>query len=121
MIFNIASANEPVKGIIVTYEEAETCYMLENVPTIKYESVDGVLHAVLYLEGVTEPVQSVAIADGRSLIVAFGEHVPTAVNGSVADKTTIIKLNGKIVVNGGKLIIISKDGKKYSIGGEEIK
>ena len=112
----MANAQETVNGIIVTYDGAETSYMLEQVPSIKCETVEGVQYAVLSLKDVAEPVLRVAVADGKSLEVVFGEYVPTGI-----ETVTITERNGKKFINGGKLIIIAKDGKKYDTTGVEIK
>lgn len=117
----VASAAEPVKGIIATYDGATTSYKLSDMPIVKYETVGGVQHAVLYLQGVTYPVLSVAIAKGKKLTVAYSEYQPTGIDNVASDKVTITERNGKKVINGGKLIIISKDGKMYDAAGIEIK
>lgn len=116
----VASAAEPVKGIIATYDGAMTSYKLSDMPIVKYETVGGVQHAVLYLQGVTYPVLSVALAKGKKLTVAYGEYQSTGIDNVAADKVTITERNGKKVINGGKLIIISKDGKMYDAAGIEI-
>ena len=121
---SIASAEEPVQGIIATYEGAETSYKLEDMPTVKYETVEGVQHAVLYLKDQAEPVLSVALAEGKTLVVAYGEYIPptpTAIEGVATDKVTITEQGGKKLIRGGKLIIIGKDGKMYNAAGIEIK
>ncbi len=117
-----AAAEEPVKGIIATYDGAETSYKLEDVPTVKYETVEGVNHAVLYLKDQAEPVLSVALAEGKTLVVAYGEYdpTPTAIEGAATDKAVINERNGKKFIQGGKLIIIGKDGKMYNAAGVEI-
>lgn len=48
---SIASAEEPVQGIIATYDGSDTSYKLEDMPTVKYETVEGVQYALLILEG----------------------------------------------------------------------
>lgn len=116
----IASAEESVQGIIATYEGSKTSYKLEDMPTVKYETVEGVQHAVLYLKDQTEPVLSVALAEGKTLVVAYGEYA-TAIEGIATDKATITERNGKKFIQGGKLIIIGKDGKMYDAAGVEIK
>ena len=117
----IASAEEPVQGIIATYDGAETSYKLEDMPTVKYETVEGVQNAVLYLKDQAEPVLKIALAEGKTLVVAYGEYnpTPTAIEG-VTDKVSITERNGKKFINGGKLIIIGKDGKMYDAAGIEI-
>lgn len=118
---SIASAEEPVQGIIATYEGSETSYKLEDMPTVKYETVEGVQNAVLYLKDQTEPVLSVALAEGKTLVIVYGEYNPTAnaIEG-VIDKVSITERNGKKFIQGGKLIIIGKDGKMYDAAGIEI-
>ncbi|MCQ2259495.1 MAG: hypothetical protein MJZ41_16145 [Bacteroidaceae bacterium] len=118
---SIASADEPVQGIIATYEGSETSYKLEDMPTVKYETIEGVNHAVLYLKDQAEPVLSVALAEGKTLIITYGEYVPSAIEGVATDKVTIIEQGGKKFIQGGKLIIIGKDGKKYNAAGNLLK
>ena len=119
---SIASAQEPVQGIIATYEGSETSYKLEDMPTVKYETVEGVQNAVLYLKDQAEPILKVALAEGKTLVIAYGEYnpTPTAIEGVATDKVTITERNGKKFINGGKLIIIGKDGKMYDAAGIEI-
>lgn len=117
---SIASADEPIKGIIATYEGSETSYKLEDIPTVKYETVEGVQHAVLYLKDQAEPVLSVALAEGKTLIITYGEYVPAGIDGIASDKAVITERNGKKFIQGGKLIIIGKDGKMYNAAGVEI-
>lgn len=119
--FGMASAEEPIKGIIATYEGSDTSYKLEDVPTVKYETVEGVQHAVLYLKDQAEPVLSVALANGKTLEVVYGEFTATAIEGVSVDKATITERNGKKLIQGGKLIIIDKNGKMYNAAGVEIK
>lgn len=118
--FNIASAVDPVKGIIATYEGAETSYKLEDVPTVKYDNEGGVRYALIYLNGDTSPVLRVALADSP-LVITYGEYKSTDIEGVEAEKVTITENAGKKIIRGGKLIIIGKDGKKYNAAGVEIK
>ena len=118
---SIASAEEPVQGIIVTYEGSETSYKLVDMPAVKYETVEGVQNAVLYLKDQAEPVLSVALAEGKKLTIAYGEYVPTGIKGVASDKVTVTEQGGKKFIRGGKLIIIGKDGKMYDAAGIEIK
>lgn len=118
--FSMASAGEPVNGIIATYDGADTSYKLEDVPTVKYLDVEGEKYAVLYLKDQAEPVLSVILAQGKTLTIAYGEYVPTGINGVATDKVTITERNGKKFIQGGKLIIIGKDGKMYNAAGVEI-
>lgn len=116
----IASADEPVSGIIATYEGAATSYKLSDVPTVKYETVEGVRHAVLYLQGIAQPVLSLPLADDKELIVTYGEYDPTAIESVAGDKVAITERNGRKLIQGGKLIIIGKDGRKYNTAGIEL-
>lgn len=119
---SIASAEEPIQGIIATYEGSETSYKLEDMPTVKYKTVEGVQNAVLYLKDQAEPVLSVALAEGKTLVVTYGEYVPptpTAID-DVTDKVTITEQHGKKIIRGGKLIIIAKDGRMFNAAGVEI-
>lgn len=116
----IACADEPIKGIIVTYDGAETSYKLEEIPTVKYEMVGSVNHAVLYLKDKAEPVLSVALAKGKSLKVIYGEYIPSAIYDVNASKAVIIEKEGKKYIHGGKLIIIGKDNQYYNVKGEKI-
>ena len=120
--FSIASAEEPIQGIIATYDGSETSYKLEDMPTVKYEVVEGVNHAVLYLKDQAQPILSVALAEGKTLIVTYGEYnpTPTAID-DVTDKVTITEQHGKKIIRGGKLIIIAKDGRMFNAAGIEIK
>ena len=119
---SMASAEEPIQGIIATYDGSETCYKLEDMPTVMYEVVDGVNHAVLYLKNQGDPVLSVPLAEGKTLVVTYGEYVPptpTAID-DVTDKVTITEQHGKKIIRGGKLIIIAKDGRMFNAAGIEI-
>lgn len=120
----MANAQETVNGIIVTFDGAETSYKLEEVPTIKYETVEGVEHAVFYLKDVEEPVLTVPLAEGKKITVIYGEYVPptpTGIDNVAADKAHITVQNGKKLIKGGKIVIIAKDGKMYDAAGLEIK
>lgn len=119
---SIASAEDVVKGIIATYDGSDTSYKLMDMPTVKYETVGDVKHAVLYLKDLAEPVLNVALAEGKTFVIAYGEYdpTPTAIEGVATDKVTITECNGKKFFNGGKLIIIGKDGKMYDAAGIEI-
>ena len=117
----IASAEEPVQGIIATYDGAETSYKLEDMPTVKYLDVEGEKYAVLYLKDQAEPVLSVILAQGKTLTIAYGEYVPTGIDGVASNKAVITERNGKKFINGGKLIIIGKDGKMYDAAGTLVK
>ena len=118
----VASAQEPVKGIIATYDGSDTSYKLEDMPIVKYETEDGVKHAVIYLKYLAEPVLRVVLSEDEQFIVTYGEYVPTssAIEDAEQDKAVITQRNGRKIIKGGKLIIISKDGKMYDLSGVEI-
>ena len=116
----LASATEPVRGIIATYDGAETSYKLSDVPTVRYESIEGVHHAVLYVKDNATPVLSVPLAEGKTLTIVYGEYVPSAIDAPEADRATIINQGGKKFIKGGKLIIVGKDGRMYNAAGIEI-
>ena len=118
---SFASAEEPVQGIIVSYEGSETSYKLEDMPTVKCETIEGVQYAVLYLKDNPDPVLSVVLAEGKKLTVAYGEYASTGIGGVKSDKVTITERNGKKFFNGGKIIVIARDGKMYNAAGVEIK
>lgn len=111
-------SDEPIKGVIATYDGADASYKLEEVPTVKYETQDGVKHAVLYLKGVSEPVLRVALADGKKLEVFYCEH-STGVG--EAGRVRIEEKGGRKYVRGGRLVIIDRSGRKYDASGVEIK
>lgn len=117
---SMACADDPVQGIIATYEGSTTSYKLESMPTVKYETVEDVQYAVLYLKDQAEPVLSVALSEGKKLTIAYGEYTPTGISNVVADKVHITVRNGKKLINGGKLIIIDKDGKMYDATGAQL-
>lgn len=119
--FGVANADEPVKGLFVTGNGWDTSYKLVDLPTIKYETVKGVNHAVLYLKKQAEPVLRLALADGKTLTITYGEYVPPVPNGLASEKVVITEQGGKKFIQGGKLIIIGKDGKRYNAAGVEIK
>ena len=116
----LASATEPVQGIIATYDGAETSYKLSDVPTVRYETIQGVPNAVLYVKDNATPVLSVPLAEGKTLTIVYGEYVPSAIDAPEADRATIINQGGKKFIKGGKLIIVGKDGRMYNAAGVEI-
>lgn len=107
-------------GIIVTYQGAETSYMFDEMPVVKYSDYSGEQYADLYVNGSGSPVATFSL-HGEKLIVTYSEYEPTSIDGVTADKAVITERNGKKYVQGGRLIIVSKDGKKYDINGTEIK
>ena len=116
----LAGATEAVKGIIATYNGAETSYKLSDVPTVRYETIEGVHHAVLYVKDKAEPVLRVAIAEGKTLTIVYGEYDASNIDAPEADRATIVEQGGRKVVKGGKLIIVGKDGRMYNAAGIEI-
>lgn len=106
-------------GIIVTYQGAETSYRFDEMPTVKYTGEDTNQSAALYIKGSGSPVATFPL-HGKKLIVTYSEY-STSIDGVTADKAVITERNGKKIVQGGRLIIVSKDGRKYDINGTEIK
>lgn len=107
-------------GIIVTYQGAETSYRFDDMPSVKYTGEGDNQSAALYVKGNDAPVATFPL-HGRKLVVTYSEYLPTSIDGVPADKAVITERNGKKIVQGGKLIIVSKDDKKYDINGTEIK
>lgn len=121
IIVHLQDAPVNYNGIIATYEGAETSYLLSTFPIVKYTVVEEVQHAQLFIEGEEEPVADFVLAEGKSLVVAFGEYVaPTGIN-AASDKATITTRAGKTLVKGGRLIIIDKNGMKYDATGAQVK
>lgn len=121
IIVHLQDAPVSYNGIIATYEGAETSYLLSTFPTVKYTEVEDVQHALLFIEGSEEPVADFVLEEGKSLVVAFGEYkVPEGIN-AASDKATITTRAGKTLVNGGRLIIIDKNGMKYDATGVQVK
>ncbi len=118
----MAFADESVMGIFATFDGSEVSYKLADVPIVKYDSVGDVQNAVLYLKDVAEPVLRVALTDGVQLTIVYGEyHSSTDIGNAKPDKAHITEQNGKKIIQGGKLIIIDKDGKMYNAEGIIIK
>lgn len=121
--YTVLEPEPPVNynGIIATYEGAETSYLLSTFPIVKYTVVEEVQHAQLFIEGEEEAVADFVLAEGKSLVVAFGEYEePTGIN-AASDKATITTRAGKTLVKGGRLIIIDKNGMKYDATGVQVK
>lgn len=122
IIVHLQDAPVNYNGVIATYEGAETSYLLSTFPTVKYTVVEEVQHAQLFIEGEEEPVADFVLAEGKSLVVAFGEYENTVGIGGVAnDKATITRQGSKTLVKGGRLIIIDKNGMKYDATGVQVK
>lgn len=67
--FGMANAGEPVKGIVCSYAGQEAFFPLSDAPQVKYETKDGVQHAVVLVGGVEK--LSVALVDGGTLHVSY--------------------------------------------------
>lgn len=115
---SVASADGATQGIFVTYDGAKTSYKLEEVPTIKYNLVNGVQYAALYLEDSREPVLNVELIEGNVLTVVIGEFLTTGIDNIASEKAVITEKNGRKLIQGGKLIIVGKDGKLYDTAGK---
>lgn len=118
---NTTFANEPIKGCIATYEGSEVSYKLEEMPTVRYTDADGVKYAQLYVNGQENPVASFMLANGKKLFITFAEYESDDTGETDIDKVRIIDRDNRKVIQGGKIIIIAKDGKKYTKDGVEIK
>ncbi|MDO4824072.1 MAG: hypothetical protein Q4A08_07895 [Bacteroidales bacterium] len=77
-----ASANaDGYTGILVTDNEGQkTYYLFEEQPAVRYQSVDDVMNACLYVTGVTDPVVSVPLTDGAKLTVRYDDFVRVSLN-----------------------------------------
>lgn len=118
--FGFARAQKSVTGIIVTYPGAEVSYKLNDVPTVKYLDVDGETYAAIYLKDVNIPVMAIPL-HGNTLTITYGEYsIPTSIESIDAGKAQITEREGRKCIQGGKLIIIDKYGKKYSIDGRPL-
>ncbi|MCQ2239984.1 MAG: hypothetical protein MJZ73_12240 [Bacteroidaceae bacterium] len=114
-------AEDHIKGIIATYDGAETSYKLEEFPTVKYLDIEDTHYAALYLNKQTEPSLIVPLAEGKKLVITYGEYTPEEVDGITSTKASITERQGKKYIKGGKLVIVAKDGRKYDVKGEELK
>jgi len=115
-----AKGQEKVKGIMCTYEGSETTFAFTDVPTVKYATEEGVQKAQLYVTGAEDPAATFTLADSKQLVITYGEFTPTAIEGVSADKATITERDGKKYIQGGRLIIVGKDGKKHDLTGNVI-
>lgn len=121
IIVHLQDAPVSYNGIIATYEGAETSYLLSTFPIVKYTEVEDVQHAQLFIGGSEEPVADFILEEGKNLVVAFGEYqTPEGIN-AASNKATITTRAGKTLVNGGRLIIIDKNGMKYDATGAQVK
>ena len=77
-----ASANaDGYTGIVVSDNEGQkTYYLFEEQPTVKYQTVDDVVNACLYITGETSPVVSVPLTNGAKLTVRYDDFVRVSLN-----------------------------------------
>ena len=77
-----ASANaDGYTGIVVTDNGGQkTYYLFEEQPAVKYQTVDDVVNACLYVTGETSPVVSVPLTNGAKLTVRFDDFVRVSLN-----------------------------------------
>lgn len=107
-------------GIMVSNGTQSTYYLFEKKPTVKYQQVDGVMNACLYVVGEASPVVSVPLQGGAKLSVLYMQANSEDLTG--LDNVAISKPSvgdGKFLEDGN--IIIIKNGKKYNVAGQEIK
>lgn len=116
MVLGTVCAEESVWGIIATYEGSEVSYKFEDMPTVKYETVENMTYAVLYLNGVAEPVLSVALTEGHQLVMTYAEFTD-GIDDVKSDRAVISERHGHKVIQGGRLIIIDKEGRRYNAQG----
>lgn len=107
-----ALSNTLYNGIIVYTEGGEDAYLLSEMPTVTY----GKNCAILNVKG--KQVASVDLSGGKKLIVTYGEYKLSSISEASVPKGKIQKV-GKYI-QGGKLIIIGKDGILYDAVGEKI-
>ena len=81
-VADFASANaDGYTGILVTDNEGQkTYYLFEEQPAVRYQSVDDVMNACLYVTGVTDPVVSVPLTNGAKLTVRYDDFVRVSLN-----------------------------------------
>lgn len=65
----MANADEPVMGIVCSYAGQEAFFPLTDSPQVKYETKEGVQHAVVLVGGVEK--LSIALVDGGTLAVSY--------------------------------------------------
>ncbi|MCQ2076463.1 MAG: hypothetical protein MJZ20_05420 [Bacteroidaceae bacterium] len=81
-VATFASANaDEYTGILVTGNAGQkTYYLFEEQPTIKYQKVDDVMNACLFVTGEESPIVSVPLTDGAKLTVRFDDFVRVTLN-----------------------------------------
>lgn len=80
--------------------------------------MNGVQYAALYLEDSREPVLNVELIEGNVLTVVIGEFLTTGIDNIASERVVITEKNGRKLIQGGKLIIVGKDGKLYDTVGK---
>ncbi len=120
LLMTISSAYAEGDGIIVTYQGARTSYRFDEMPIVKNMEIDGEQCIAILLKNSAGPVATFPI-NGKKLIITCSEYLPTSIDGVTSDEAVIIDRDGKKYVQGGRLIIVKKDGTKYDIDGTEIK
>lgn len=113
---------EDIPGIYVTYPDAIYTYKLTSVPKVTYLTEEGVTYAVLTPNEATdyEPIAKMKLADGAQVVITYANYVPTGIDDVNNDRVTIKESNGKKYIQGGKLIIVDKNGNKFDINGRRI-
>ncbi len=105
--------------MLVTSGEQTVRYLFEKKPTVKFESVEGVMNANLYIQGEVSPVVSVPMKDGMTMKVSYDSWVVLALNNAgfatfSAAEVSYIATNGvkayKAVVNGETITLTALNG-----------
>lgn len=107
---------QTLDGIFVTVSGSQTCYKLDEIPTVTYTESGGAKVAQIKLKSSEEPVVSVTLSGDATLEIIYGTYTPSGFD-SVTTDVSITENNGKRIIKGGRLIIIGKDGKQYNING----
>lgn len=79
-VATFASANAECTGVLVTNGDQKTYYLFEEQPTVRYQSVDDLMNACLYVTGMTDPVVSVPLTDEAKLTVRYDDFVRVSLN-----------------------------------------
>lgn len=107
-----ALSNTLYDGIIVYTDGGEDAYLLSEMPTVTY----GKNCAVINVNG--KQVASVDLSGGKELIITYGEYKLSNIHETSIPKDKVQKV-GKYI-QGGKLIIVGKDGILYDAVGRKI-
>lgn len=105
-------------GIIVTANGSNVSYALKSVPTVTYSVEKGVKYANLTVNGQTKPTVKFPLSNGQEVSVVYGTYLQGATD--VQAVTTYSQGTHKYVT-GGKLVIITADGRMVDIQGRELK